>query len=858
MKTKNPVPIYLKDYQPLHYQIVEAFLEFDIEDVKTSVTSKLTFMKKGVHEASIELHGEKLELEWVKLNHILLQPHEYKVQEKKITIFHSPNDGVIETKVYINPIENTELEGLYKSGEIFCTQNEPEGFRKITYFLDRPDNMTRFTTKVIADKKKYPVLLSNGNCIEKGDLANGRHYAVWNDPFAKPSYLFALVAGHLAWIHDSFTTKSGRVIDLYIYTEKGDETRCFFAMESLKKAMKWDEDVFGLEYDLDIYMIVAVHSYNMGAMENKGLNIFNTSCVLADDRSATDDNYLRVETVIAHEYFHNWTGNRVTVRDWFQLTLKEGLTVFRDQEFSSDMHSRAVKRIEDVLDLKERQFPEDAGPNAHPIQPDSYIEMNNFYTPTVYDKGAEVIRMIHTLLGKQGFRKGIDKYFELFDGQAVTTEDFIKSMEIANDADLSQFRNWYKQVGTPEVVVNYEYDPKSYIFKLYLTQSCPKSKKSEPLHFPFKISLIGADGREVLSEQLLEIRQKEQEFVFENIETMPLPSLNRNFSAPVNIEAPYHLDDLIFLMRHDNDLFNRFDRAQEVMTKLVLHNVSELNAGNDLEIHRGFLDAFREVLLDRSLDGMFLNKALTFPHENFISDQMVEIDVDSLHEAREFYLRQMAYALGDDFLKIYEETSRQNKTIQSRKLQSLCLKYLTYLEEPSIAQMMLTQYTKATNMTEQMSAMSCLCQIASPESEEVLDHFYKKWHKDPLVMMKWFAVQAASKLPGTLDRVKVLMNNPSFDVKIPNLVRSLQGTFIENMSQFHAIDGSGYEFIADQIIELDGINPHLSSRFVKGFNKLDKFDSQRKRLMKQALKRIMDKQDLSSNVYEIASNILEK
>ncbi len=858
MKTKTPAPTFLKDYQPLTYQIFDVYLEFDVEDLNTTVTSRLSFIKKGEHDAPIFLHGERLRLEWVKLNHALLESHEYKVDEKGLTILHSPPDGIIETKVFIDPINNTELEGLYKSGEIFCTQNEPEGFRKITYFIDRPDNMAKFTTKIIASRKKYPVLLANGNCIEKGEIDQDKHFAVWRDPFAKPSYLFAVVAGHLAWIHDTFTTKSGRLIDLYIYTEKGDETRCFFAMESLKKAMKWDEERFGLEYDLDIYMIVAVHSYNMGAMENKGLNIFNTSCVLADDRTATDDNYLRVETVIAHEYFHNWTGNRVTVRDWFQLTLKEGLTVFRDQEFSSDMHSRAVKRIEDVLDLKERQFPEDAGPNAHPIQPDSYIEMNNFYTPTVYDKGAEIIRMIHTLLGPQGFRRGMDKYFELFDGQAVTTEDFVQAMEVANDVDLTQFRKWYKQIGTPEVTVDFHYEPKNHTFKLRILQSCPKSKKSEPLHFPFRISLIGADGKEVLEDKLLEIREKEHEFIFDNIQTIPLPSLNRSFSAPVNIQAPYHLDDLIFLMRHDTDLFNRFDRAQEVMTKLILENVGALSAGRDLEVHRGFLDAFRDVLLDRSLEGMFLNKALAFPAENYISDQMTEILVDELHEVREFYLRQMAHALRDDFLGMYNTVRSKAKTIDARKLQSLCLKYLIFIEESSIVQMIFDQYTKASNMTELMSALSALCHVSSSETDEALDHFYKKWHKDPLVMMKWFSVQAASKLPGTLDRVKTLINNPSFDVKIPNLVRSLHGVFIENMSQFHAIDGSGYDFMAEQIIYLDSINPHLSSRLVKGFNKMNKFDKQRKKMMRQALKKVMDKPDLSSNVYELTSNILEK
>ncbi|MGZ3733260.1 MAG: aminopeptidase N, partial [Parachlamydiaceae bacterium] len=557
--------------------IKKVHLCFDLEDEKTLVTSKMDFIRnpESTSNFSLVLNGEELKLHSIKLDGRLLSDAEYDVDEKILTIHNPPQAFTLQIENEINPKKNTALEGLYKSGGIFCTQNEPEGFRRITYFLDRSDVMAKYTTKIMADQKRYPILLSNGNEIGRGSLDNGRHWVEWQDPFAKPSYLFALVAGDLGLVSDTFTTMSGRKIDLRIYCDKGNEGKCAHAMQSLIKAMRWDEEVFGLEYDLDIYMIVAVDAFNMGAMENKGLNIFNTSCVLGDPSTATDANYARIETVIAHEYFHNWTGNRVTCRDWFQLTLKEGLTVFRDQEFSSDMQSRAVKRIEDVMTLRGRQFAEDAGPTAHPIKPKSYLEVNNFYTATVYNKGAEVIRMIQTLIGKEVFCRGITKYFELYDGQAVTTEDFIYAMEQVSGRNFTQFRRWYSQAGTPIVEIDSQYDANKKTLSLCVKQRCEPTadnSEKEPFHFPLALGLLGKDGHDLplqiagkrLSQSLIEIAQPEETFVFENVEELPVLSINRNFAAPIKIEMDVSKSDLLFLMAHDSDPFNRWEAGQKL------------------------------------------------------------------------------------------------------------------------------------------------------------------------------------------------------------------------------------------------------------------------------------------------------
>lgn len=857
LKSQQPMnPIYLKDYKPINYHFYETYLYVSIYENETVVNSTMHFEKKGEHEEPISLEGEKLELKEVKLDGKVVAKQEYTVTQSKLIINKAPAKGVLEISVVIHPENNTELEGLYKSGEIYCTQNEPEGFRRITYFVDRPDNMSKFTTTIEADKNKYPVLLSNGNCIAKKELINDRHSATWEDPFLKPAYLYALVAGNLGSIQDVYTTSSGKKVDLVIYTEKGSESRCYFAMDCLKRSMKWDEKVFGREYDLDIYMIVAVDSFNMGAMENKGLNIFNTSCVLADEKTATDDNFLRVETVICHEYFHNWTGNRITLRDWFQLTLKEGLTVFRDQEFSSDMNDRAVKRIEDVIDLKARQFPEDAGPNAHPIQPTQYIEMNNFYTATIYDKGAEVIRMIHTLLGKERFRKAMDYYFETYDGQAITTEDFIQAMEKGGEIDLKQFRKWYSQVGTPLVKVDFHYYDKEQRFELSVEQCSPKSSHLEPLHFPFAIGLIGADGKEVLPTTVLEIKEKKETFIFENIHSIPLPSLNRHYSAPVHVKAPYLEDDLIFLMKYDTDLFNRYQAAQQLMMDILLETVKKLQKKQEVHFHRGFVDAFKAIL-EEDLSGSFISKTLSLPSEGLIAEQLEVIDYEAIHEAREFYLRQIAISHKDLFFEIYNRLNGDSKTIDQRRLKNLCLKYLSYLEDDHCVELIYQQFDQAQNMTDEFSALQLLANSSSSIKDQALDQFYKKWSQNTLVMMKWFAVQAGSKLPGALERVQDLMNNPVFDIKVPNLVRAVLDSFAHNYVQFHDEDGKGYQFMADQILLLDEINPLVAARFAKSFEKYEKLDKQRKKLMKKELKRILEKAYLSTNVYEIIKNILK-
>ncbi|MGZ3634171.1 MAG: aminopeptidase N, partial [Parachlamydiaceae bacterium] len=595
LKNEDPKPVLLKNYTPPNYLIKKVHLCFDLEDEKTLVTSKMDFIRnpESTSNFSLVLNGEELKLHSIKLDGRLLSDAEYDVDEKILTIHNPPQAFTLQIENEINPKKNTALEGLYKSGGIFCTQNEPEGFRRITYFLDRSDVMAKYTTKIMADQKRYPILLSNGNEIGRGSLDNGRHWVEWQDPFAKPSYLFALVAGDLGLVSDTFTTMSGRKIDLRIYCDKGNEGKCAHAMQSLIKAMRWDEEVFGLEYDLDIYMIVAVDAFNMGAMENKGLNIFNTSCVLGDPSTATDANYARIETVIAHEYFHNWTGNRVTCRDWFQLTLKEGLTVFRDQEFSSDMQSRAVKRIEDVMTLRGRQFAEDAGPTAHPIKPKSYLEVNNFYTATVYNKGAEVIRMIQTLIGKEVFCRGITKYFELYDGQAVTTEDFIYAMEQVSGRNFTQFRRWYSQAGTPIVEIDSQYDANKKTLSLCVKQRCEPTadnSEKEPFHFPLALGLLGKDGHDLplqiagkrLSQSLIEIAQPEETFVFENVEELPVLSINRNFAAPIKIEMDVSKSDLLFLMAHDSDPFNRWEAGQKLAKGVMLAMVNDLSEGKDL------------------------------------------------------------------------------------------------------------------------------------------------------------------------------------------------------------------------------------------------------------------------------------
>lgn len=840
---------YLTEYRKPDYTITSVHLTFSLEDEKTLVSSRMEIASTEAEMAPLVLDGENLELVSVRLNG---KDVRYVEEEGSLRIENPPASFTLEIENYINPQANTTLEGLYKSGSIFCTQNEPEGFRRITYFLDRPDVMARYTTKIIADKKLYPHLLSNGNLISSGDVAKGKHFAEWEDPFPKPSYLFALVAGDLGFIEDSFTTRSGRNVVLRIFSEKGNESKCRHAMDSLKKSMKWDEDVFGLEYDLDIFMIVAVNSFNMGAMENKGLNIFNTSCILADVQSATDENYLRVEGVVAHEYFHNWTGDRVTCRDWFQLTLKEGLTVFRDQEFSSDVNVRGIKRIEDVSALRTLQFPEDEGPLSHPIQPASYIEMNNFYTSTVYKKGAEVIRMIHTLIGPQAFRKGMDTYFKLYDGQAVTTEDFVHAMEVGSGRDFRQFRRWYSQNKTPVVSVKYSYDAGKRTFTIHTEQLHLKERGQNPFHFPFAVALFGSDGTEV-EKRMLEVTEEKQSFAFTNIHEQPVVSLNRSFSAPVIVKAPLTRNDYTFLMTYDTDEFNRWDSGQELASQLIIEQVEK----GSLELDSNYVAAFGHVIKNRTLHPSVKAYALALPSESQLAFQQDTIDFDGIHRVREGFIRHLAEVYKKELTQLYNELSEWKEysidplSMGKRRLKNGVLFYLASLGERGLVK---EQFDKASNMTDRFAALVLLSHVEGKERKEAFAQFYDEWKDDLLTINKWFAAIAASKRPSVLAEVKQAMKDPVFDMTVPNMVRALIGTFADNHVHFHT--ANGYAFMADQVIALDMINPLMASRMGSLFQAYRKLDSKRKPLMKAQLERVLAQKGLSDNTFEVISKTL--
>jgi aminopeptidase N len=736
--------------------------------------------------------------------------------------------------------------------------------------------MSRYATTIVADEDRYPVLLSNGNPVERGKLDDGRHWVRWEDPFPKPCYLFALVAGALACIDDSFTTRSGRTVALQIYVEHYNADKCDHAMAALKKAMRWDEEAFGLEYDLDIYMIVAVDDFNMGAMENKGLNIFNSKYVLARPDTATDSDFAGIDSVIAHEYFHNWTGNRVTCRDWFQLSLKEGLTVFRDQQFSADTFSRPVKRIQDVRTLRSYQFSEDAGPMAHPVRPDSYIEISNFYTVTIYDKGAEVIRMIHTLLGEEGFRNGMDLYFQRHDGQAVTTDDFVSAMEDANDTDLTQFRLWYSQAGTPEIEVVADYDAKSKSCHLRLSQRCPPTPgqaNKQPMHIPARMALLDSDGNElqfklgaddeVVTEAVLELKDLEQKFHLREVADHPVLSIGRGFSAPVNFRLDRSDRDLEFLMAKESDDFNRWDAAQELISRQVFHRIDELRGGKDCRLADSFVDAFAVALGAHDLDKALIAEALTLPSESYLADRMEMIAVDAIHAARRGLQRSLASRLESLLIETYTANSSNEPyrfdpdSAGKRRLKNLCLAYLMSLETDAVRAMVLAQFEQADNMTDKLAALAALSDCDCPERVQALADFEKKWRDDALVMDKWFSLQATSRLPGTLDRVRALMEHDRFERRNPNKIRSLIGAFCHaNPVRFHAADGAGYEFLADQVIDIDRRNPQIAARLLGSLSRWRKFDPERQALMKSSLERILSTEKLSRDTFEIASKTL--
>ena len=860
-KDATPKTIYLKEYTPPSFWIDTVNLRFELGEEETRVVSEMELRRNADVPGPnmLELHGEQLRLGAIFIDGHALGDADFTVSDEKLWIPGVPDQFTLQIETFIKPQENTSLEGLYKSSGNFCTQCEAEGFRKITFYLDRPDVMARFTTTIVADKDKYPVLLSNGNPTDQGELDHGRHFVTWEDPFRKPSYLFALVAGKLECVEDRFTTMSGREVTLQIFVESHNLDKCDHAMRSLQNAMSWDEKVFGREYDLDIYMIVAVDDFNMGAMENKGLNVFNSKYVLARPDTATDVDYVNIEGVIGHEYFHNWSGNRVTCRDWFQLTLKEGLTVFRDQQFTADMTSPTVKRIDDVNVLRTRQFVEDAGPMSHPIQPDSYVEINNFYTVTVYNKGAEVIRMIHTLLGEQGFRNGMDLYFERHDGEAATTEDFVKAMEDANSADLKQFRRWYHQAGTPQLTVSGSYDAAQQVYTLNVKQTSHLAD-NKPFHIPLQVGLIDEQGNEVPgTAKVLELTQAEQQFVFESINTPVVPSVLRNFSAPVKLSIDLDDQQLAFLMANDCDEFNRWNSAQQLAVNMMLRLIADYNKARDLVLDENFLQAFRVVLNDETLDKALAARILTLPSEDYLAEQMAVIDVDAIHQVRTFCRSEIARQLNDDLALVYESSQSDGYELSAeamgqRSLKNLCLSYLVSGGKAQAIEMATLQAENAGNMTDQMAALRALANTTSPQRDQVLKAFYDRWQTDALVVDKWFSVQASASVEDTLERVKALASHPAFDMRVPNRVRSLYAAFSQlNPVCFHHASGQGYAFLADCVKQLNSINPQIAARLALPLIQWKRYDDNRQKLMKQQLQDIARVPDLARDVYEIVN-----
>ncbi len=879
MTQTAPEVKFRKDYAVPPFLVSTLHLDFQLNEDASTVraTMQLSRNLDSLDTAGpLVLDGEDLELLEVKVDGADLPAAQYRTDAETLTVDGLPQTCTLETLVRIKPQDNTRLEGLYKAGPNYCTQCEAEGFRRITYYPDRPDVMATFTTRVEADKDRYPVLLSNGNRVDAGDLPGGRHFAVWEDPFKKPCYLFALVAGDLACHRGTFTTMSGREVSLEIYVEHKNIDKCEHALVSLQKSMKWDEETFGLEYDLDQYMIVAVDDFNMGAMENKGLNVFNSKFVLAKPETATDDDFEGVEGVIAHEYFHNWTGNRVTCRDWFQLSLKEGLTVFRDQQFSGDMNSTPVQRISDVRMLRTNQFAEDAGPMAHPVRPDSYIEMNNFYTVTVYEKGAEVVRMYHTLLGADGFRKGMDLYFQRHDGQAVTCDDFRAAMADANGRDLGQFENWYLQAGTPVVEARTTYDAAAKTLTLELRQSCPATPGQDekaPYHMPFAVGLLAADGSDMelrlegessgaRGTRVLELTEAVQRFVFVDVPEQPIASLNRNFSAPIKLVYERPASDYAFLMAHDSDPFNRWDAGQTYGTQLLLDLTAKVQRGEDLALDPAFIDAFAKVLADDSLDGSYKAQALVLPGEGWLCEQMEVADPVAVHAARDFARQAIATALRAELTAAYEANvtsgpyTIDGASVGKRRVKNVCLAYLSAVEDtPARAK---AQFESANNMTDSMAALARLSEAEGADRDDALGAFYERWKDDNLVIDKWFTAQAAADRPTVLAEVEALLDHPDFTLKTPNRARALIGGFcMGNPAHFHAADGGGYRFLADRVIELNAINPQVASRMITPLLRWRRFDETRQAHMRQQLERIGATPELSKDVYEKVSKALE-
>ena len=879
MRTDTPQTIYRKDYTAPGYLVDTVELGFDLDPERTIVANRMTMRRNEASpQREIELYGENLFLVALRLNGKTLGKGDYRIDGDILRIAGAPDEVTLEIETITAPVKNTTLNGLYVSNGNFFTQCEAEGFRAITYFPDRPDVMARFTVMLRADKQKYPVLLSNGNLIDEGDLGDGRHYAKWEDPFKKPSYLFALVAARLACQEETFRLADGRDALLQVWVEEGNLDKTDYAMQSLKNSIRWDEERFGLELDLDRFMIVAVSDFNMGAMENKGLNIFNTKFVLANSRVATDIDYAGIEAVVGHEYFHNWTGNRVTCRDWFQLSLKEGLTVFRDQEFSADMigtdSGRAVTRIDQVRTLRQAQFPEDAGPMAHPVRPDSFVEINNFYTVTVYEKGAEVVRMYQTLLGREGFRKGMDLYFERHDEQAVECDDFRAAMADANGRNLDQFERWYSQAGTPVVRAETRYDDAAQTYELTLSQRCPPTPGQDsklPFHIPVAFGMLGADGDDiplVLNGQLvgntvvLELKETSQTFRFTRVKETPTPSILRDFSAPVVLEYDYSDAELLHLFSHDSDPVNRWEAGQRLAMTRLLQLTAAVAAGGKMALDDTFIEAMGRIAADASLDAGFREQALLLPSESMIADQMEVVNPQAIHLARQFMRRTIGIQLRAQLQEQYQanqtpgEYSPDAISAGRRGLKNLALAYLAAAPDPLSNDLAQQQYDNAGNMTDRVAALVALIHSEAITAEEALERFYQDFESEALVIDKWFTMQAAA--PGAdVAAVRALMRHKAFNIKNPNRARSLIFAFANgNPAQFHAPDGSGYGFWAEQVIALDAINPQVASRLARSMDRWRRFAPALQAQMKKALQKVAGMKKLSNDVREIVTKAL--
>ncbi len=873
----DPQPVYLSDYQPPTYQVTHTELTFDLDPTATRVTARLTVERHASADPQVPLvlNGEHLTLRSLAIDGQALAAADYQLTDETLRIERVPASFTLESEVDISPSSNTALEGLYQSKGMYCTQCEAEGFRRITYYPDRPDVMATFKVTVIGDAEREPVLLANGNPVEKGALENGRHFVTWEDPHPKPCYLFALVAGDLTKVEDVFTTMSGRRVTLQLWVEQENLDKTDHAMASLKRAMTWDEETYGREYDLDLFMIVAVNDFNMGAMENKGLNIFNSAAVLTHPNTATDAAFQNVEGIVAHEYFHNWSGNRVTCRDWFQLSLKEGFTVFRDQCFSADINSAPVKRIQDVSFFRTAQFAEDAGPTAHPIRPDHFIEITNFYTLTIYEKGAEVVRMLRNLLGWEAFRRGSDLYFDRFDGQAVTIEDFVGCMAEVSGIDLSQFMRWYSQAGTPEIDAHGEYDYAHAEYHLTLRQRTPATPGQPdklPMHIPVRMGLVGTksgqdltltlEGEALGKDAVIHLTDDEQTFVFTDVAEAPVPSLLRDFSAPVKLHFPYSREDLAFLLTHDSDGFNRWDAGQRLAMLALEDLIAAHRNGVEKVMDSRVVEAFRTLLTSSMDDKAVLAEMLTLPSEAYIAEQQPIVDVDAIHAAREFVRQSLALALRDEFVSVYhanvtdEPYAPTAEQIAQRSLKNIALAYLVSIEDEESIALCEAQFAANHNMTDVRHGLTLLVHsdrddLAAP----ALKAFGEKWAHDPLVMDQWFTIQVTRPQSDVLDRVRYLMQHPAFSLKNPNKVRALIGAFAQNRVNFHRLDGKGYALLADVVIELNRLNPEIAARLVTPLTRWQRFDEVRQQLMRAELERIKQ-EPLSSNVFEVVEKAL--